>query len=178
MTDWTRRDVLKGSLAAAAASMLPTRTAEMLQRLEAPAADGSSASDVIAAPAATERERLLLDANWRFLLGHAADPGPEFNAGNGNGYNKAGDLFPPSNAKFDASAWEQVDLPHDWAVALPFVNDPRLVHFGFQRFMENRLRERFGFAGTAIRLVFRATDEERDRAAASGRGAPRSRPRH
>lgn len=132
MTDWTRRDVLKGSLAAAAASMLPTRTAEMLQRLEAPAADGSSASDVIAAPAATERERLLLDANWRFLLGHAADPGPEFNAGNGNGYNKAGDLFPPSNPKFDASAWEQVDLPHDWAVALPFVNDPRLTSWGFK----------------------------------------------
>jgi GTP-binding protein len=50
-----------------------------------------------------------------------------------------------------------------------FVNDPRLVHFGFERYLQNRLRERFGFSGTAIRLVFRATDEERDRAAAAER---------
>ncbi len=56
-----------------------------------------------------------------------------------------------------------------------FVNDPRLVHFGFERFLENRLRERFGFAGTAIRLVFRATDEERERAAAAERGTTRPR---
>ncbi len=36
-----------------------------------------------------------------------------------------------------------------------FVNDPELVHFSYERFIENRLRERFGFEGTAIRLVFR-----------------------
>jgi GTP-binding protein len=35
------------------------------------------------------------------------------------------------------------------------VNDPSLVHFGFRRFLENRLRERFGFAGTPIRIFFR-----------------------
>ncbi len=55
-----------------------------------------------------------------------------------------------------------------------FVNDPRLVHFGFERFLENRLREKFGFKGTAIRVVFRATDEQRDRAAGTD---PRSRAR-
>lgn len=38
------------------------------------------------------------------------------------------------------------------------VNDPELVHFSFQRFLENRLREQFGFFGTPIRLLFRGRD--------------------
>lgn len=36
-----------------------------------------------------------------------------------------------------------------------FVNDPDLIHFSYRRFLENRLRERFGFMGTPIRLIFR-----------------------
>jgi GTP-binding protein len=36
-----------------------------------------------------------------------------------------------------------------------FVNDKRLVHFSYQRFLENKLREQFGFEGTPIRLTFR-----------------------
>ncbi|NUQ21063.1 MAG: glycoside hydrolase family 2 protein, partial [Gemmatimonadaceae bacterium] len=96
-------------------------------------ADAASRDDAaFPSAAASPRERVLLDAGWRFLLGHAADPGPEFNAGNGNGFNKSGDLYPPSNPKFDASGWAQVDLPHDWAVDLPFVNDPRLASWGFK----------------------------------------------
>lgn len=35
------------------------------------------------------------------------------------------------------------------------VNDPELAHFGFKRFLENRLRERFGFFGTPIRVYYR-----------------------
>lgn len=41
-----------------------------------------------------------------------------------------------------------------------WVNDPELVHFGFRRFLENRLRERFGFFGTPLRLFFRARGKE------------------
>jgi GTP-binding protein len=41
-----------------------------------------------------------------------------------------------------------------------FVNDPRLVHFSFQRYLENRLRQAFGFAGTPLRLVFRRRGEQ------------------
>jgi GTP-binding protein len=37
-----------------------------------------------------------------------------------------------------------------------FVNDPELVHFSFQRFLENRLREVFGFYGTPIKFTFKA----------------------
>ena len=50
-----------------------------------------------------------------------------------------------------------------------FVNDPELVHFTYQRFLENRLREAFGFAGTALRLVFRGGRDEKKEAAAPRR---------
>jgi GTPase len=40
-----------------------------------------------------------------------------------------------------------------------FVNDPKLVHFTYQRYLENQIRANFGFNGTAIRLVFRGREE-------------------
>lgn len=40
-----------------------------------------------------------------------------------------------------------------------FVNDPSLVHFSYTRYLENRLRETFGFEGTPIRLVLRGKKE-------------------
>ena len=42
-----------------------------------------------------------------------------------------------------------------------FVNDPDLIHFSYRRFLENRLRERFGFFGTPIRMSFRARRESK-----------------
>ena len=42
-----------------------------------------------------------------------------------------------------------------------FVNDPRLVHFSYERFLENRLREAFGFEGAPLRLVFRGRGEDK-----------------
>ncbi len=45
-----------------------------------------------------------------------------------------------------------------------FVNDPLLMHFSYERYLENRLREKFGFPGSPIHLTFRArvrrTDEQ------------------
>ncbi|WP_026760940.1 ribosome biogenesis GTPase Der [Selenomonas ruminantium] len=43
-----------------------------------------------------------------------------------------------------------------------FVNDPELMHFSYLRFIENRLREMYGFEGTPLRLIVRARDEEDD----------------
>jgi len=40
-----------------------------------------------------------------------------------------------------------------------FVNDARIVHFSYRRFLENRLRQAFGFTGTSLRLVFKARGE-------------------
>jgi GTP-binding protein len=35
------------------------------------------------------------------------------------------------------------------------VNDPDLVHFNYERYLENRLREAYPFTGTPLRLLFR-----------------------
>jgi len=42
-----------------------------------------------------------------------------------------------------------------------FVNDPELVHFSYGRFLENQLRSKFDFTGTAIKLVYRRRSEDR-----------------
>lgn len=36
-----------------------------------------------------------------------------------------------------------------------FVNDPELLHFSYKRYLENRLREAFGFEGTTLRILAR-----------------------
>ncbi len=36
-----------------------------------------------------------------------------------------------------------------------FVNDPDLVHFSYERYLENKIREAFDFGGSPVRLVFR-----------------------
>ncbi|RSK27444.1 ribosome biogenesis GTPase Der [Bacillus sp. HMF5848] len=36
-----------------------------------------------------------------------------------------------------------------------FVNDPELLHFSYKRFLENRIRDAFGFEGTPIRIIAR-----------------------
>jgi GTP-binding protein len=40
-----------------------------------------------------------------------------------------------------------------------FVNDTRLLHFSYQRYLENGLREAFGFKGTPLKLIFRRKDK-------------------
>jgi GTP-binding protein len=36
-----------------------------------------------------------------------------------------------------------------------FVNNPRLVHFGYRRYLENQIRRRFKFEGTPLKMIFR-----------------------
>ena len=36
-----------------------------------------------------------------------------------------------------------------------FINDKELTHFSYTRFLENQLREMFGFRGTTIRMIYR-----------------------
>ena len=36
-----------------------------------------------------------------------------------------------------------------------FVNDPNYMHFSYERYIENRLRETFNFEGTPIRIVLK-----------------------
>ncbi len=68
---------------------------------------------------AAPRERLSLDAGWRFLQGDVAPPSIK---GLGASYmsTKAGEAHGPANPDYDDSGWPRVDLPHDWAVEGPF----------------------------------------------------------
>jgi GTP-binding protein len=51
-----------------------------------------------------------------------------------------------------------------------FVNDTEGVHFSYERYLENRLRDAFSFSGTGIRLQFRPrSSKERKEAERSGR---------
>jgi len=43
-----------------------------------------------------------------------------------------------------------------------FVNDTEAVHFSYERYLENRLREAFSFKGTAIKLQFRQRNSRED----------------
>jgi beta-galactosidase len=65
------------------------------------------------------RERLV---HWRFHLGHAADIERDFGFGRDQRtFAKAGwGTADAAMSKFDDSAWAEVEVPHDWAVALPF----------------------------------------------------------
>jgi GTPase len=67
---------------------------------------------------------------------------------------------PPSKAgkrlKFLYATQVSVDPP----TFVFFVNDLRLVHFSYERYLENQLRERYEFLGTPLKLYFR--DRDRD----------------
>ena len=41
-----------------------------------------------------------------------------------------------------------------------FVNDKKLMHFSYQRYIENRVRDAFGFTGTALRFIIRERQEK------------------
>jgi len=68
------------------------------------------------------RERLLIDAGWRFAFGHPSDRTRDFDHATGyfSYLAKAGFGDGPAAASFDDRAWRQLNLPHDWAVEVPF----------------------------------------------------------
>jgi len=68
------------------------------------------------------RERLLMDFGWRFALGHACDTEQDFDHGTGyfSYFAKTGYGDGPAAGDFDDRAWRIINLPHDWAVELPF----------------------------------------------------------
>ena len=93
---------------------------------------------IFAAPADSPRERISLDANWRFVKGDATDAGASLSdeavarldLATGNPFttnapaawpdgNPGGDIsFAQSG--FDDSQWRLLNLPHDWGIEGPF----------------------------------------------------------
>lgn len=41
-----------------------------------------------------------------------------------------------------------------------FVNDKKLSHFSYTRYIENRIRDAFGFKGTPLRFIIRERKEK------------------
>ena len=72
----------------------------------------------------SKRERISIDSNWRFSFGHPFDTEKDFT--NGTGYfsyfAKAGYGDGAASKDFDDHTWRKLDVPHDWAVELPFDN--------------------------------------------------------
>jgi beta-galactosidase len=62
--------------------------------------------------AESPREHLSLDANWKFHLGDDW-PGALH-------LDKAGASAGPASEKFGDASWRVINLPHDWAIELPF----------------------------------------------------------
>jgi GTPase len=62
----------------------------------------------------------------------------------------------PSHAGRQLRIYYGTQVRSDPPTFLVYVNDPKLVHFSYQRFLENRFREANNYLGTPIRLVFRA----------------------
>ena len=128
MSRWTRRKFLKTGLAAtagaaAAKAALPLSGAAKNEA----ATTGESAALLPLNPqkiiAIGGPPPLLLDFGWRFHFGHADDPAKDFGFGAQNReatFAKSGAFPPVTRASFDDSQWRALDLPHDWAVELPF----------------------------------------------------------
>ncbi len=72
--------------------------------------------------AGSPREHLLMDFGWRFAFGHPYDTDKDY--GHATGYfsyfAKTGFGDGPADPLFDDRAWRLLNLPHDWAVELPF----------------------------------------------------------
>ena len=127
MPSLTRRDLLRSGLAVSASTFVigPAAGAHALLSGELQVATEPS-------PAVAPRERLLFDFGWKFFQGHGSDPRRDLGFGMGQGdFAKSGD-FAFATAKFDDSKWRPLDLPHDWAVELPFVWDEEQNSHGYK----------------------------------------------
>lgn len=83
------------------------------------------------------RKRTLLNQDWKFALGHAANPEKDFNYGRALSFSKVAflqestllnqdqesRLHIPHTEKFDDSKWETVSVPHDWGMRMEYAED-------------------------------------------------------
>jgi beta-galactosidase len=135
MKPLSRRALLKSSLLApAAVAVQQMGPLGMAMQTGTESGSPAPAQEAPNTPlTALERERLLLDFGWRFHLGNADDPNKDFGLGVGSSgdFQKTGNFLAATNIAFDDGDWTPINLPHDWAIELPFTNDPELASKGF-----------------------------------------------
>lgn len=128
MIELSRRDLLRSLVAGGVQVAVPGAAAALTPAALAATPTSGSPMPTLSLDLDDDapRRRLLCDTGWRFHLGHADDPARDFNFGTfQRTYAKAGkDTADAALLAFDDSAWERIDLPHDWAAALPPRQDP------------------------------------------------------
>jgi beta-galactosidase len=119
MPVFSRRSLLRSGAVLSASSLVPGFPAAHAEALFAPA---------ILPP----RERQFLDFEWKFIPGHGSDPARDLGFGKGQGdFSKSG-YFDFAKPGYDDSKWRPLQLPHDWAVELPFVHDEEQQGHGYK----------------------------------------------
>ena len=73
---------------------------------------------------------------------------------------KAQDAHPhPSHAGRQLKMFYGTQVRSDPPTFMIYVNDPKLMHFSYLRYLENQIREEYGFLGTPIRIVTKGRRE-------------------
>jgi GTP-binding protein len=67
---------------------------------------------------------------------------------------------PPARAGRQLKIFYGTQVRSDPPTFLIYVNDTTLLHFSYRRFLENRVREEYGFEGTPIRIVAKGRRDE------------------
>lgn len=138
----SRRTLIKAGLAASAGALTDGRPAAFAQQQPSLAPAARSSAPGSTPTVESPRRRYLLDFEWRFHLGNASDHTLDFGFGAPRReatFAKASFVASVGEEDFDDAGWRLIDLPHDWAVELPFINDARtymegdeakLINFG------------------------------------------------
>jgi len=124
MPPLTRRDLLRSGVALSASSLVAGHAQALLAGYPFLAPESSAT--------VSPRERLLFDFAWKFFQGHGSDPLRDLGFGMGQGDFAKSGSFEFATEKFDDSKWRSLDLPHDWAVELPFIRDEEQQSHGYK----------------------------------------------
>ncbi len=141
MTEYTRRSVIKAGLAASAGALTGAGAVAHAEGFPEPSGGFNAQEAAASGGPASSRQRLLLDFGWRFHFGDAAEQAHDFGYGapsREGTFAKASFVAEVGEEDFDDSSWRVLDLPHDWAVELPFItsgatymegSEPKLVNY-------------------------------------------------
>jgi len=67
---------------------------------------------------------------------------------------------PPAHAGRQLKLFYGTQVRSDPPTFMIYVNDPKLVHFSYVRYLDNRIRKEYGFMGTPIRIVTKGRREK------------------
>jgi GTP-binding protein len=69
---------------------------------------------------------------------------------------------PPSHAGRQLKIYYGSQVRVDPPTFVLHINDPKLFHFSYQRYLENKFREAYGFIGTPIKIIGKGHKEEKE----------------